>query len=165
MFDATPIAGLGMLTFLELAHMFDATQIGGFGMLTFFELAHMFDATQIGGFGMLTFLELAHMFDATQSGGFGMLTVIELAHMFDAIVSHAQGEFSRNQSRGCWPKLQIHTGTVDSIWQNITDWVPNSLCAQRSGKVNSSLMTYCRQWQMAMAKRTRVVQRSHGHHR
>ena len=34
-----------------------------------------------------------------------------------------------------------------NIWQNIKDWVPNSLCAQRSGKVNSSLMTYCRQWQ------------------
>ena len=73
-----------------------------------------------------------------------------LCQQFDlqhAFVSHSQGEFSRNQSRGCWPKLQIHTGSVDSIWQNIKDWVPNSLCAQRSGKVNSSLMTYCRQWQ------------------
>ena len=125
-----------MLTFFELAymlmvskcaHMFDA----------FLGLAHLFDATQIGFFGVLTFLDLAHMFDATQIGFFGMLTFLDLA----------QGEFSRNQSRGCWPKLQIHTGTVDSIWQNIKDWVPNSLCAHRSGKVNSSLMTYCRQWQ------------------
>ena len=29
---------------------------------------------------------------------------------------------------------------------------PNSLCAQRSGKVNSSLMTYCRQWQWRNAR-------------
>ena len=74
----------------------------------------------------------------------GLCQQFDLQHAF---VNHAQGEFSRNQSRGCWPKLQIHTGTVDSIWQNIKDWVPNSLRAQRSGKVNSSLMTYCRQWQ------------------
>ncbi len=60
---------------------------------------------------------------------------------------HAQGKFSKNQSRGCWPKLQIHTGTVDSIWQSIKDWVPNSLCAQEFGKINGSLVTYCRQWQ------------------
>ena len=129
-----------MLTFLDLAHMFDATQLGFFGMLTFLELAHMFDATQIGFFGMLTFLELAHMLDATQIGGFGMLTFSELAYML--MLRKCAHMFELR-----WPKLQIHTGTVDSIWQNIKDWVPNSLCAQRSGKVNSSLMTYCRQWQ------------------
>ena len=38
--------GVGMLTFLEVAHMVDATALigwGGVGMLTFLEVAHMVD--------------------------------------------------------------------------------------------------------------------------
>ena len=65
--------GVGMMTFLALAHMVDATQVmgwGGVGMMTFLALAHMVDATQVMGWGgvglgMMTFLALAHMVDAT----------------------------------------------------------------------------------------------------
>ena len=57
--------GLGMMTFLALAHMFDATQQD-----VSLGLAHMFDATQQD-----VSLGLAHMFDATQQdvscGGWG----------------------------------------------------------------------------------------------
>ena len=46
--------GVGMVTFLALAHMVGATQVmgwGGVGMITFFELAHMVGATQVMGWG------------------------------------------------------------------------------------------------------------------
>ena len=46
---------------------------GGVGMMTFLGLAHMVDATQVmgwGGVGMMTFLGLAHMVDDTQTGCF-----------------------------------------------------------------------------------------------
>ena len=105
--------GVGMVTFLELAHMVGATQHhvpctcthgrcyashgmgwGGVGMITFFELAHMVGATQVmglgwGGVGMITFFELADMVGATQVmglgwGGVGMITFFELADMVGA---------------------------------------------------------------------------------
>ena len=104
--------GVGMMTYLALAHMFDATHRGrfsrggvgwgwwrssdlrtclmlrtrdvslgvgwgGVGMMTFLGLAHMVDATQVmgwGGVGMMTFLGLAHMVDATQVMGWGVMT-------------------------------------------------------------------------------------------
>ena len=48
--------GVGMITFLALAHMVGATQVmglgwGGVGMITFLELAHMVGATQVMGWG------------------------------------------------------------------------------------------------------------------
>ena len=46
--------GVGMMTFLALAHMVDATQVmgwGGVGMMTFLALAHMVGATQVMGWG------------------------------------------------------------------------------------------------------------------
>ena len=47
--------GVGMMTFLGLAHMVDATQVmgwwGGVGMMTFLGLARMVDATQVMGWG------------------------------------------------------------------------------------------------------------------
>ena len=56
--------GVGMITFLALAHMVGATQVmglgwGGVGMITFLALAHMVGATQVmglgwGGVGMIT---------------------------------------------------------------------------------------------------------------
>ena len=48
--------GVGMMTFLALAHMFDATQQD-----VSLGLAHMFDATQQD-----VSLGFAHLFDATQ---------------------------------------------------------------------------------------------------
>ena len=87
--------GVGMITFLALAHMLDATQLvrGGWvgvddnipctcthvgcyatgqgwvvgGMITFLALAHMLDATQLVGDDNI--LALAHMLDATQLVG------------------------------------------------------------------------------------------------
>ena len=79
MVDATQVVGwggVGMITFLALAHMAGARNI------MFLALAHMVGATQHhvsctcthgrcyatswGGVGMITFLALAHMVGATQ---------------------------------------------------------------------------------------------------
>ena len=64
--------GVGMMTFLALAHMFDATQQD-----VSLGLAHMFDAMQQN-----VSLGLAHMFDATQQDVSHVS--LGLAHMFDA---------------------------------------------------------------------------------
>ena len=70
--------GVGMMTFLALAHMVDATQVMGWGgMMTFLALAHMVDATQVMGWGGVGWgwaddvpctcnFDLARMVDATQ---------------------------------------------------------------------------------------------------
>ena len=68
-----------------------------------------------------------------------------------------------SQSPGPWPKLlQVHTSAVE----NIKDWVPNYLSAQSSGKLNDTLMAYCRQWQWRNADKMRKdLMASHSHHR
>ena len=53
--------GVGMMTYLALAHMFDATHTGCFSRGT---------GVGWGGVGMMTYLALAHMFDATHTGCF-----------------------------------------------------------------------------------------------
>ena len=68
MLDATPVmgwGGVGMLMFLELAHMLDATQLC-LSCLCTHAGCYACHGVGWGGVGMLTFLELAHMLDATQ---------------------------------------------------------------------------------------------------
>ena len=68
--------GVGMMTFLGLAHMVDATQVmgwGGVGMMTFLGLAHMVDATQVMGFAFWGWdddVPRTCIHDATQVMGF-----------------------------------------------------------------------------------------------
>ena len=49
---------------------------GGVGMMTYIALAHMWDATQL--MGMMTYLALAHMWDATQLMGWGWWRILHL---------------------------------------------------------------------------------------
>ena len=64
--DGVGWGGVGMLTFLALAHMLDATQLMGWDGNVPCTCTHVgCYAIDGGGVGMLTFLAPAHMFDAT----------------------------------------------------------------------------------------------------
>ena len=45
------VGGVGVIAFIELAHMLDATELMGWvvGVIAFIELAHMLDATELMG--------------------------------------------------------------------------------------------------------------------
>ena len=142
------VGGVGMMTFLSLAHMWHATH------LTFLSLAHMWHATR------LTFLALAHMWHATQVMGrvgwvgWGwwrffhlhtrdMLRTWRFLHLQCmwlwtwkseskrrsvkfASVSHNKMQFTK------WHSKTRLTGTqaLDKVWSHLKKHVPKSLCSR-----------------------------------
>ena len=137
------VGGVGMMTFLSLAHMWHATH------LTFLALAHMWHATQVMGrvgwvgwgwwrthFYALDVSSLAHMWHATH------LTFLALAHMWHAMLLGNQslnvalwnlhrwvgwvGQFTK------WHSKTRLTGTqaLDKVWSHLKKHVPKSLCSR-----------------------------------
>ena len=123
------VGGVGMMTFLSLAHMWHATHLTLLALahmwhamyLTYLSLAHMWHATH------LTFLALAHMWHATH------LTFLALAHMWHATQVMGRvgwvgwvGQFTK------WHSKTRLTGTqaLDKVWLHLTKHVPKSLCVR-----------------------------------
>ena len=116
------VGGVGMMTFLSLAHMWHATH------LTFLALAHMWHATQVMGrvgwvgWGWWRFYHLhTYTCDMLRTWRFLHLHTCDICQCF-----HNKMQFTK------WHSKTRLTGTqaLDKVWSQLEKHVPKSLCSR-----------------------------------